>query len=488
MLRVRSAPHFLAPTDIGRPLLAGLVGERSLTYAHTRILLPRNRLSPDKADVAPFGADSEIYMALVKRKDFLASRRFTRGEFETLQGQLESHIERFAGTLVEPIGRSLRAQLSGDLARQYASSAVAALDSLLTVEHQPGTREAAGAVLAQRLRAELFRSPALDELELEQEVQSCSREMAQLVLARWLEKLNHSQPSSAGVKLNANLLPGTVSVEDTLSGIDFESHGVEKLVVVNGLRTYWDELVNEALQNKKPIELGRQLLIVPEKSIADQPYLLFGDRAAAEARMARTQTSVPATVAVPEAPESRYFRILDMVRNALVAKPMQLDRALALGVYKISQMSKHTNGLVLWNLDQASDMLFVDGGSPERALADSVERGVDLVIAGLAGGPQDAIDLLSSDEYAIAKQLQEYAVARTMPLAAVNDAFAMAVCVGIQYQPMRNVGFEVVLQDIGFDVHKRFAETYKVTEASATQVMNASFAGSAYATPGVAFW
>ena len=424
---------------------------------------------------------------MVKRKDFLASRRFVPGEFETLQAQFEAHIGRFADTLVEPIGRSLRAQLSGDLAREYASSAVAALDNLLTAKPASGTREAAGAVLAQRLRAELSRSPALDELELEQEVRSCSREVAQLVLARWLEKLSQALPSAAGVKLNANLLPGTASVEDTLSGIDFEAHGVEKLVVVNGLRTYWDQLVNEALGDKKPIELGRQLLIVPETTIADQPYVLFGDRAAAEAHVVRARTSVPVNLSAAEAPESRYLRILAMVRNALVAQPLQLDQALALGVYKTSLLSKHTNGLVLWDMDQASDMLFAEGGSPEKVLADSVERGIDLMIAGLAGGPQDAIALLASDEHALARHLQEYAVARNVPIAAVNDAFAMAVCVGLQYQPMHNARIDMVAQDIGFDAHKRFAQTYQVTEASATQVMNASFAGSAYATPGAAF-
>jgi hypothetical protein len=76
---------------------------------------------------------------------------------------------------------------------------------------------------------------------------------------------------------------------------------------------------------------------------------------------------------------------------------------------------------------------------------------------------------------------------RAMPLQAVMDAFSLAVCVGAEYQPMRGSEAAGAVGSMGFDPHKRFAEAYKLPEANATRLMSASFAGSAFATPGAAF-
>lgn len=430
-----------------------------------------------------------------KKQDFLAGRGFAIGEFEELQALFDRSIDQLSTALCEPVGRGLRAQLAHEISDPYVTSAKQILDSMLSRLPAAGHREAASADLARRLRAELDSDAPLDDADIDREVRSCSREIAERVLARWFDKLHRALRESKSLRLNANLLPGTSSVEEMLAGIDFESHGVGKLIVVNGLRTYWETLARTAQDKQEPVQLGRRLFIVPDPSEADQPFILFSD--GGEARE-RAKGKPAATMSMAVAPtrererEKRYLHLYRLVRTILAPpRPVFVQNELALGVFRTSMASKRTNQLVQWDSARMEAALFGEHPGPELVLMESVERGIDLFVAGLAAGEEAAGNLLGSVEGRIPQHLADYAIARDLPIDAVEDAFALAVCVGVEYQPMRyrpsNVTGSLLMGEIiNFDPHRQFAQAHQVKQDDAVTLISAAFAGSALATPGAA--
>jgi hypothetical protein len=421
----------------------------------------------------------------MKQTDFLARRRFAVGEFEAQQALFDRSIVQLSRALAEPVGRALSAQQKQDVATPYLAASRQMLDSLLgRASPAEEVGEAASMSLARRLRAELDSAPDLDDTEIEREVQSCSRELAERVLARWFDRLHRALRGNPSCMLSANLLPGTLSMEEMLEGIDFESHGVAKLMVVNGLRTYWDELTRASLETRQPIELGLRTWIVPCPGRVDQPFTLFQEQGAA--LEALKPALVPSTPPAAPRSEERYLRLYELVRRVL--RPgAPVWHELALGVYRLSQADKRSNGLVRWEDGRIESALFSDGLMvEERQLMASVETGVDLVVAGLAAGDEQVGLLLHSDRYGIPQHLAAYAGLRGLPLDAVQDAFALAVSVGVEYQPTRLRVAAAGLHEPGFDAHRRFAETHGVTQNAAVRLVSTSFAGTALATPGMA--
>lgn len=426
-----------------------------------------------------------------KRRDFLESRSFDAGQFETEQLLLDRSIGQLSDVLLEPVDRTLRAQLTLEVADADVSSVQLILDKLLkasrpTQEMREFARNDLLRSLAQQLQG------ALNESDIEQEVRLCAHEIAELVLSRWFERLNLAIRTADKARLNANLLPDTQSLEETLSGVDFESHGIAKLVVVNAVRTYWKSLIDDALRNSQPIQLGNHLWIVPDRYGSNQPHLLF--KSAVQARMHAKNSIVRTDPVLQGIEEVRKDEFLKLYRSLVGTLgngrvPTEGEIRLALNILLISSKDKQTNGLVDWNLPEFACLLYGDRQKPIGELAESVGRGVDLVVAALAGGEHQPAEALLRTEPEIEDVFSEYAKVNAVPVKAVEDAYSLAVCVGVEYQPMRRTS--LLSTTLGqpeweFDAHARFAERYRVAAHEAVRLLSTTFLGSALATPGIA--
>jgi hypothetical protein len=427
-------------------------------------------------------------MASSKSRDFLASRSFAAGAFEEQQALFDRSIDQLSAALMEPVGHGLKAQLAHDLADAHMSTARTILDSMLGARPNEGQRSSASTEIARRLRAELDRPTMLDEEDIDREVRSCSREIAERVLARWLDRLNRALLVSSSLRLNANLLPEATSIDEMLAGIDFESHGVSKVLVINGLRTYWEQLTQAALEKHEPIELGDRLWVVPDAANADQPFVLFSDGLEARKRAKGTvKVEVSSSGERARRRAERYVNLYRLVRIVLASgREVSYQNDLALGMFRSCVTA--TNQRVIWDSTQISSALFSERKTdPERSLIESVGLGVDLVVAGLGKSEEEVRSLFHSDAAGLPKYLRVYSQFRGMPIDAVEDAVAMAVSVAVEDQPMRNqetIEWTSSLKAT-FDPYERFAEVHRMTRPSVDELMNVALAGRALASPGV---
>ncbi len=441
-------------------------------------------------------------MSTTKHKDFLARRSLAAGDFEELQALFDRSVGQFANELLQPLSISLRAQLTVDLSDGYLGVAKSLLDGMLKAPPDASGREDAAVTVARRFRAALDTSDALPEADIDREVRSCSREVAERVLARWLDKLGRALRAGSSLRLNANLLPGTDSVEETLAGIDFESHGVTRLVVVNALRTYWDGLTREAINSKSPIHLGKRMWIVPDVERKDQPFVLFEEGTAARgfAQGERKKTEERTEVEAPRRPivvprrertrerERDYLELYKHVLASLNPESIPFfNEEMALDIYRVA--SHRADSLVTWNKTQLESALFGEDYEPERKLMEAVERGVDRFAGGLANGFEAATGLLVF-ENDISQHLTAFTALRALPEHAVFDVYAHAVLTAVEKQPMMSrqlrLTGDLPEEAAGVDPYKKFAALHHMQKANASKVFNPAFTGSNLATPGLA--
>jgi hypothetical protein len=416
-------------------------------------------------------------MAADKPVDFLKSRAFKAGEFQAAQRRLDELLAAFRPSLIVPIESALRAQFAGSATDGWMALARATLDDLLGGE-TPAEAESDEAIapVAEELRAALQHAVPIEDADIAAEAASCAGELAHLVLSRWLDPLATAQASSTeGVALNANMLPGGLSVEQTLHDLACEAYGVDKPFVIQALRQFRDQLAQQA--GAAPIELGPRLLVVVDAQDLDRPYRLFHDAAAASAFAMKRRLN-PREVS-QRAWEQRCATVFEVLRAGL-GSYVSVVGADALGSAALGLLRETTVGTVAAQRYQhlTRSLVARDAQGAQRLLTDAVILGVDGISAGLGVGLPEVRRQWEAQATTIRAKLCRYATVRRVPVELANDVYVMIVLSGLSVWTTRGEMMEWT-SGRSTEVLEELFRKYEVRDTEAAQLMDDSCLGAA---------
>ena len=370
--------------------------------------------------------------------DFLLGSAYAAGEFERLQRRFDSAVVELAACLAEPVERAMRTAMTQELAALLPAQA-GAIESFLRSGDEasavvdPPEKQAEMARLHQALRG-LGQSLELDAQTVAEEVDGCAGELAHHTLALWFATLRRALRRGAGEALNANMLPGDMSMQQVLHELDVEAFGVKIETVILALSRYRSALRARALQSGQLITFADDLLIAVGRDDARRPYTLYAaqaDHVRDLARAARVASRPP--VEAVRAHLVNLARRIDMAVGAHAAPAVRyerlIDAALADpegGRFRVGDM----------RVTLPSSMHRAAPAVAEFAVADDlfaypIEAGADAVAAGASG---QAMARLNQRLPRITSQLNEYAQVRSIPFEKVCTAYA--VLVATRAEPM----------------------------------------------------
>jgi hypothetical protein len=130
------------------------------------------------------------------------------------------------------VAEVMRASLRKDIAEEWVSAANEVLGLILA--QTPSGQDTQGVIA--EMQQSLRDQPHLGEGTIDAEIQSFSEESAQRVLAQWYAELHALSIPAEGVALNANMLPGTRSIDAILEPLNFGALGVTDAMVALAVR------------------------------------------------------------------------------------------------------------------------------------------------------------------------------------------------------------------------------------------------------------
>lgn len=368
---------------------------------------------------------------------FLLGTAYAPGEFERLQRQFDTAVYELTAHLAEPVERAMRVAMTQDVASLLPARA-GAIESFLrvgveipaVVAKDPAEKLAELARLRQEI-AGLGLSLELDPGTVAEEVNACAGELAHHALALWFAALRQALKQGGGEALNANMLPGEMSMQEVLHELDVDAFGVKTETVILALSRYRTALRARAVQSDSLITFADDLLIAVGREDARRPYTLYASEAdhqrdvsraagasrppmnAIRAQMVEVAQRIDQAVSAHMAPVGRYEQLID----AALADPEG-------GRIRIDDVRAPMPNAAMWAMSEfkIADELF----------AYPIESGVDVVAA---GGSGDTVarrlhELLPR----ITSQLNEYSEARSIPFDKVCTAYA--VLVAARAEPM----------------------------------------------------
>jgi hypothetical protein len=357
--------------------------------------------------------------------NFLLKKAYAPGEFGRLQRQFDTAVFDLSVQLREPLERAMRATLAQDLAELLPARAAAAVRFVRGGQEATPAEAAELAQLHQEL-AGLGGSLALDPATVAEEVEACAGELAHHTLSLWLSALRRALRPGAGEALNANMLPGSLSMQEILHELDVDAFGVKIDTVMVALGRYRQQLRARAIQSDSLITFADDLLIAVGREDAPQPYTLYAARADFERDAARVKRA-----ALPPCTRS--------VRERMVALAQQIDMAVTSHVAPIARYEQLIDaalgnpgggqfkvGDVRVTLPSAGAVARATLASPAAGgefLGYQIEAVADVV----AARGSDVSDEFKERVAAAAEQLNDYCTIRQLPLSKVSTAYAVLV-------------------------------------------------------------
>ena len=421
--------------------------------------------------------------------EFLFSNAFEPEEFEHSQMQFENAAAVLGEIFSTQLAEVMRTNLQKEISEEWVSAADEILGSILS--QPPSYQCSQNAIL--EMRQCLKSKPLISETTIDAEIRNFGEECAQLILARWYAELHTLSIPSEGVALNANMLPGTRSIEEILKPLDFEAFGVTNAMLALAIRAYREMLVMQAVGGV--IEFAPQLFLIFDVSNNNQPFQCFKSLDdATSAKQTRAwllaQTSADMQTEVQNHQLSLEKRnhlidVLEAVRRATLpdssATGMNISiLADAVGFFLgeipawPSYSSQHLN-------TNYKSHYFAPHSGAEKLLQESVGLGVDIFSAGMSADLHQAKSLLRSHSAPIRDLLFCYADARDVKVSAVADIYAIAVVVGVECQFRQFVGKSTMLSSLAHeDLKQAFVNAHGVSSHAATQLVDDSRTGTAY--------
>ena len=413
-----------------------------------------------------------------QRSAYLESQAFQAGEFQRSQASFDRQVDGLADLLCERVGEAMRTRLQEDVAQEWVDAAHRVLETLL-----PGVRGAEHdlAQTALDLQGALRESPRLSDAAIESEIRACSEELAQLVLGRWFEQLHALSMAEAGEPLNANMLPGTRSIEGVLDGIDFAAYAVTDAAVALAVRAYRERLIADA--EGGIIEFGPRLHIDFDATNPHQPFTAFLKRedALRAQAMRKTQAREEAAVSILPAPEPLWemgsiLETLGAVRQATL--PGTRERCVDLRTLG--------QAVAAWLGDAPAAMPSAPTENAEMLLLESIGMGVDIFSCGLSANLAEAKRMLRDRSSGIRERLYGYADARDIKVGAATDIFAMSVAVGVAGQ-FQSLGLDPLATEAAMrQLTEKFGAVYGVSSETVEQLVGDSRTTTAHMVGGAA--
>jgi len=420
---------------------------------------------------------------------YLLETAFGPGEFERSQVQFEEASATLGAILSTHVADVMRSNLSKDIADEWVTAANEVLELMMV--QTPSDQESQRVAL--EMQHALQAKPRLSDSTIEAEIQSFGDESAQLVLARWYAELHSLSIPVEGVPLNANMLPGTRSIEAILETLDFGAFGVTHATVALAVRAYRELLVAQA--GDGVIAFAPQLFLLFNASNIDQPFRCFKSIEDAEsAQRARAPVAKAAVEECTGTPIWRYgkerrsqlVRILEAVRRATL--PSSDETGVDIGIlvnavaFLLDEMPARTlPGLSHWQPTCASTYFRGVAGA-EKLLQESVGLGVDIFSAGMSSNLYEARHILSSRSAPIRDLLFLYANERDVKVGAAADIYAISVAAGVACQFRHFGGGSQGAADPGAraGLMQAFKHKHGVSSRAASLLLSDSQAGTAY--------
>lgn len=413
-----------------------------------------------------------------KRNGYLYSLAFEEGEFERSQALLEATLAPLASTLAASVGEALRSNLSKDIAEDWVSKANDVLKMMLS-DASEGDEGVAQTI--SEMRHALSESPRLSDETIAAEIRACSEELAQLVLSHWFAELQTLTIPSDGIPLNANMLPGTRSIEAILDGLDFGAFGVTLPTVALAVRAYRDLLIGRA--NKGVIEFAPQLHIVLDPANSDHPFRCFSSESDARAKRVAA-TTASEMVLSREARKNRLVETIKAIRQATLPPETKAKVDLTTLANAVGSLMRETSFYPSRSNLQYSviENCRTPQEDAERFLVQSVGLGVDIFSTGLSADLLEAKNLLSANSDSIRSLLFCYASARGVNTDAAADIYTVTVAAGVECQ-FGQIDADVVREMIDAsaqDFGQVITNAYGVSSTTAEQLMRDSRTGMDY--------
>jgi hypothetical protein len=422
---------------------------------------------------------------------YLNSLAFAEGEYRNSQAQFDTAAAALGKILEAQVGDVMRANLQKDIAQEWVTAADTLLKSILA-ERAVSDRQAVLAV--GELQDSLADNCQLDRDTVEAEVQAFSNDCAQRVLASWYAELHSLSIPKEGIPLNANMLPGTRSIEELLEAMDFGVFGVTSAVVGHAVRAYREWLVKQA--SNGIISFAPQLFILFDMSNANQPFQCFVSMGDAEgARLTRAQKASPkdhapiaARAKAQPTPSDRLERLVSMLKAIRYATlPTEtaphveigkLANAVALLLHELPKRDlTHSPD---WSPFVAPHHAIGQHGEAERMLLDSVGMGVDIFSSALSANLYSAENMLSAKSGPIRALLFRYASARGVMVDAVVDLYAVNVTAGVECQLGQNFDDLMNATSSHEVIVRELERVHGMSSQTATQLLEDSRSGTAY--------
>lgn len=376
--------------------------------------------------------------------DYLGRIAFREGEYERLEQAFDIQVEQLASFLGAAVETRLQSQVRGEVGSHWSLTVRQLAEDLL--DSIPGIDAPLSAAQAD-LRAELQLALAQDgwpnQSVLRREAQACSREISQLILARWFEVLHQRLGNQESLALTLNVLPDGMTLHETLEEIDLASHGIDELTISSGWRGYWESQTSHFRQHWEPIELGSNLFLVANRSGSVDAYRLFSNRESARSDVEKERDPI-----IPPQPSHKtklteiVAHMAEMLRTTVtgigipassktscLALQEAWGRALRIvdvhaGVQP-GALATHTGYM------KTAEIVGAQDDAPERLLATIVGQGLDVMFA-FSRSPEtiSAVELsrcmqVSTKE--LRKTLVVYAKRRKIDVAEAADLYAASV-------------------------------------------------------------
>ena len=356
----------------------------------------------------------------------LLKKAYAPGEFERLQRQFDTAVVELSVQLREPLERAMRTTMAQDLAELLPTRAAAAA-RFVRGEQAVAPAEAAELEQLQHELAGLGASLELDPGTVAEEVEACAGELAHHTLSLWLSALRRALRPGAGEALNANMLPGSLSMQEILHELDVDAFGVKIDTVMVALGRYRKQLRARAIQSDSLITFADDLLIAVGREDAPQPYTLYAAQADFERDAARAKraASPPRPATTIRERMVKLAQHIDMAVSSHVAPIARYERLIdaALGDPDGGRFKVGDVRVTLPSSAAVARAKAARSPAGGEFLGYQIEAVADMVAA------QGSC---MSDEFKVriataAGQLNDYCEVRQIPLSKVSTAYAVLV-------------------------------------------------------------
>jgi hypothetical protein len=414
---------------------------------------------------------------------YLDNNEFEGNEFERSEEAFGNLTNQLSGFLHRPLAVVLREALCSDISYELLGSAEAVLRLAL-----PGMGDLPDDVkdsAVEELAREIRSSPRLSEATIEAHILDSADELAQIILGGWFQVFYRRDGGWSSLPLNANMLPGEMSIKDLLSELALEEFGVELPVLAGCFTDFQAAMVRD--EKLGVVEFGPELFLALNTSDMHHPFTAFDTYAKALTATARTKlTSAPkklrakvSTILNTSRPDpgKAYALITEAVWSGAFPKivlPGSSMGRMAKAMLAIGANVSRTDEKWLSPISGKSH-LYEPGMT---LLNQSVTVGLDAFSAGMAVDSARAQERLREESANINEWLDGYAKSHEIEPQTARELFAGLVARGVTYRYAGSLSTMASVE--GDEVYMILKNDFGVSGPTATDIAKDASASVAH--------